>query len=69
MVISNRSASDLSDKESVRRRRISVNGRHHVLERDGFGAEVAKKMEAAFGALDDACETLRLIEVREEQER
>lgn len=33
------------------------------------GAEGAKKMEAVFGALDDACETLRLIEVREEQER
>lgn len=32
------------------------------------GAELAKKMEEVYGALDDAWGTLRRIEAREEQE-
>ncbi|KQW27872.1 hypothetical protein ASE36_15450 [Rhizobium sp. Root274] len=31
------------------------------------GADVAKKMEAVFGALDDAWQAIRRIEAREEQ--
>ncbi len=32
------------------------------------GAQVAKKMEAVFAALDDAYQAIRRIEAREEQE-
>lgn len=32
------------------------------------GGEVAKKMEVVYGALDDAWQTIRRIEAREEQE-